>query len=347
MRSAIKPQGVRRNPAPEIEHSFMHHPQTGPVPSGQRGFLHSLQHGSPSPQERWHCHDAYELHLIADTGGWAFVGDHVERFEPGHLVLTGPRLPHNWVSLNLPSEGVELRSLALQFPDAPLRQGMQVFAELQEAAPLLEMARYGIEFFGISDDVREHLERLQRSEGPERFSEFLGLLSLLTRCRQHRVLSSGWLPVKGNAETVAGIGKAVAYIRQHLDQPLSLSEVCAQTGLSQGSFSRLFSQATGVPFTDFVNRLRVGKACQLLMESDQQISSICYAAGYNNIANFNRRFLEIKGMTPKEFRLRMAMRHSQSQTLPISRLDMAGVGVGAMAATDTVHASVATSQRQS
>lgn len=325
------PQGVRRNPAPEVEHSFMRSLQSGLAPSGPRGFLHCLQHGSPSPLERWHCHDEYELHLIADTRGWAFVGDHVGRFEPGHLVLTGPRLPHNWVSHNLPSEGVEMRSQVLQFADAPLRKGMEVFNELKEAADLLEKARHGVEFFGISDGVREHLDRMQCSEGPERFAEFLRLLSRLVRCRNHRVLSSGWLSIKGQTETAEAIGKAVAYIRLHLDQPLSAPSVCDHAGLSRSSFSRLFSQSTEVSFTDFVNQLRVGKACQLLMEGDQQISSICYAAGFNNIANFNRRFLKIKGMTPKEFRLQATMRHCRSQTLPVSRFDMEAVGMLAVA----------------
>lgn len=297
------PDDVRRNPAPEMKHSFMRFPQAGAAPSDQHGLLHRARHASPSPQEHCHCHDEYELRLITDTHGWAYVGDHVGRFEPGHLVLTGPRLPHNWISRNQPSEGGEMRSQVLQFADAPLRKGMEVFNELKEAADLLEKARHGVEFFGISDSVREHLDRMQRSEGPERFAEFLRLLSRLVQCRNHRVLSSGWLSIKGQTETAEAIGKAVAYIRRHLDQPLSAPSVCDHAGLSRGSFSRLFSQFAGVSFTDFVNQLRVGKACQLLMESDQQISSICYAAGFNNIANFNRRFLKIKGMTPKEFRL--------------------------------------------
>ncbi|MDT4849097.1 HTH-type transcriptional activator RhaR [compost metagenome] len=152
------------------------------------------------------------------------------------------------------------------------------------------------------------------------------------------MLSSGWLPIKGHAEHVETIGKAVAYIRLHLDQPLSAPSVCEHAGISLSSFSRQFSQATDVAFTDFVNQLRVGKACQLLMETDQQISSICYAAGYNNIANFNRRFLKIKGMTPKAFRLQTAMRHSQGQTLPIARFDMEGTGVGTVAAAGALRA---------
>lgn len=303
-----------------------------------RGFLHCARHASPSVAEGWHAHDAYELHLIMDTNGWSFVGDHVGRFEPGHLVLIGPGLPHNWVSQNLPSEGVALRSQTLRFTEAPLRKGMELFSELQEAVPLLEKARYGVEFLGISDSVRAHFERIRCCEGLQRFAEFLRLLSRLARCRDRRVLSSGWLPITGRPETVAAIHKAMAYIRLHLDQPLSATSVSGHAGIGRGSFSRVFRQSTGIAFTDAVTRLRIGKACQLLMETDMQIWRICYAAGFNNLANFNRRFLKFKGMTPKTFRLRAAMRHGQSRTLPISRLDMEGIGVAALTTSRVVRA---------
>jgi AraC-like DNA-binding protein len=51
-----------------------------------------------------------------------------------------------------------------------------------------------------------------------------------------------------------------------------------------------------------VNRVRINRACQLLMSSDRYITNICYDVGFNTVANFNRRFQEIKGVTPSEFR---------------------------------------------
>ena len=57
----------------------------------------------------------------------------------------------------------------------------------------------------------------------------------------------------------------------------------------------------------YVNRLRINLACQLLMgERELPITEICYAAGYNNISNFNRQFLTQKGMPPSRFRVLMA-----------------------------------------
>jgi AraC-like DNA-binding protein len=72
--------------------------------------------------------------------------------------------------------------------------------------------------------------------------------------------------------------------------------------MSESRFSRFFKRSTGNSFTDFVNRVRINSACHLLMQTDHYVTDICYQVGFNNVANFNRRFLEIKGMTPTEFR---------------------------------------------
>ena len=55
-------------------------------------------HGYPFHTVRWHFHPEYELHHVVATTGRYFVGDFIGEFEPGNLVLTGPNLPHNWVS---------------------------------------------------------------------------------------------------------------------------------------------------------------------------------------------------------------------------------------------------------
>ena len=88
------------------------------------------------------------------------------------------------------------------------------------------------------------------------------------------------------------------------------AQVAAELGMSESRFSRFFRRSTGNTFTDFVNRVRINRACQLLMESQRAVGHICYEVGFNNLANFNRRFLEIKGMTPTEFRRQAENRFS-------------------------------------
>ena len=87
------------NRSPEIEHDYQRTSHLGYDPEGLLGYIRCLEHGAPHPLIRWHYHEDYELHLIVQSRGKVFVGDYIGGFEPGNLVLTGPRLPHNWVMI--------------------------------------------------------------------------------------------------------------------------------------------------------------------------------------------------------------------------------------------------------
>ena len=288
--------------SPELEHDAGRSPTLGYEPEGSFGHLRCLEHGFPNPLVRWHFHEEYELHLIVETRGKVFVGDYIGQFEPGHLVLTGPRLPHNWISSDVPPEGVALRDMVLQFPDAPLRQAAALIPELAEMLPLLERARHGIEFFGLSQRARTRYERIKRCHGLQRFAEFCEFIGELARWNDYRLLSTVQLQSYDDDAALARISGILDYITAHYAEDFSMADLCAQVGLSESAFSRTFRRATGNTFTDFVTRLRINKACQLLMETDRYITNVCYDVGFNNVANFNRRFLQIKGQTPKAFR---------------------------------------------
>ena len=72
--------------------------------------------------------------------------------------------------------------------------------------------------------------------------------------------------------------------------------------LSPRSLHRLFVRHVGENVSDYLGRLRIGRACMLVVETDRPISVIASEAGFSNLSNFNRRFLEARGMTPREFR---------------------------------------------
>ena len=110
MASTMSRRNVPRQRQPELEHDYSRSPALGYEPP-ETGFIRCLSHGFPTPLARWHYHDEYELHLIVASSGKAFVGDYIGYFQPGHLVLTGPRLPHNWISLDLPEGGIAQRDL--------------------------------------------------------------------------------------------------------------------------------------------------------------------------------------------------------------------------------------------
>jgi AraC-like DNA-binding protein len=293
---------ANRQRQPELEADYNRSTSLGYEPPADVGFIRCLDHGYPTPLARWHCHDEYELHLITATSGKAFVGDWIGPFEPGHVVLCGPRLPHNWISVDIPPEGVAKRDLVIQFRHEPVEQACQTIPELTELLPLLERAKHGIEFFGLSQSSQQHWHEVKASKGLRRLTAFLDFMTELAQWPDYRLLSNVQMQGGDNDAELDQINAIVNRITENVAQSLTAADVAADLGMSESRFSRFFRKATGNTYTDFVNHVRINRACQLLMSSDRYITNICYDVGFNNVANFNRRFLEIKGTTPSEFR---------------------------------------------
>lgn len=272
-------------------------------PSDVDRLVRCVSHGAPSPLIRWHYHDDYELHMVVATSGKMFVGDYIGTFAPGNLVLTGPGLPHNWMSTDLPPEGVPLRDHCIVFNRTPIDQAALLIPELRGLAPLLDRAAQGVEFFNVSDDAIGYFQRISASRNVVRLGIFLEFLGVLSQCDNYRLLSNAWLSKEYlNDKSMNLIDAIVSYITEHHAEDITLAEVAKRFRMSESHFSRTFRSGTGNSFTDFLIRVRISRACQLLMQSDESVSNICYDVGFNNVANFNRRFLDVKGLTPSAFR---------------------------------------------
>ena len=160
---------------PELEHELLRDPRLGFEPASGSS-VRCLQHGAPWPFDCWHYHDEYELQCINRSSGDVYVGNHIGRFEPGYVALVGARLPHTWISDDVPPEGIVGRSMVIHFRDEPLRKATGLFRELEAVLPMLDRAKLGVEFFGIGDRVRERFLRVQAQEGMARLAEFIALL---------------------------------------------------------------------------------------------------------------------------------------------------------------------------
>jgi AraC-like DNA-binding protein len=261
-------------------------------------------HGYPYRTVRWHFHPEYELHQVVATKGRYFVGDFIGAFNPGNLVLTGPNLPHNWVS-DVPKDAiVPLRCRIIQFSESFISGAMTALPELAVLAPVLESSRRGVLFSDeVSREISPLMAEVMDAQGVRRIELLMTIAGLLSRAKGSRLLASASYLPDPSGYMSAGINKALAYIRENLTRPFSEADLAAIAGQSTSGFSRTFRQHTGMSLVQYVKRLRINLACQVLMSDEQaSITSICYEVGYNNLSNFNRQFLAQKGMTPSQFR---------------------------------------------
>ena len=281
----------------------------------QTGTIRYIEHGCPSWRIRWHYHDEYELHFIAASRGKVFIGDYIGSFEPGNLILTGPFLPHNWISQVTPGESCELRDQIIHFDHDVIMGIADLVPEMQGLMPLLERSRYGIEFIDQTELAEHYMAHIKRSTGVARLGYFCQLMDALASCSDYRLLSTEQIRLPADEALQERINRVVNYVMQHYQNSISLAEVATLVNMSESYFSRFFRKATGNRFSDFINRIRISKACELLAHTDQYITTICYDVGFNNVANFNRRFIEHKRVTPSDYRKQTRQRYRSQQTL--------------------------------
>ena len=262
-----------------------------------------LEHGWPTELCRWHAHEEYELHLIVATRGKAFVGDYIGDFKAGYLYLTGPNLPHNWITDEVWTEPVATRDMLVQFSHSSIEKLAEAFPEFGEVRNMLTLAQSGILFDGFNPTfARGHMESIRDNSGIERILAFIRFLVRLNEHAEKKTLSVAKLVQAEGGSKHARIGTVVDHIVTNFKEDISVAQASEMAAMTTATFSRNFQAVTGHTLVEFVNRIRVGQACSLLYASDDPVTAVCHKSGFHNVANFNRQFLKVKGMTPSAYR---------------------------------------------
>ncbi len=247
----------------------------------------------------WHFHPEYELTLILNGKGNRLVGNNIQPFEKGDLVLLGPNLPHVWVSDE--KDSGPCAALVIQFPEAFI-QNLLHFPEWNFLHHLLQHAGKGLSY---SNSFKKEPEQLTlRMQQIVEGASLSGLIELLCQlsAKEGIPLSTDVFSSLKPSKDSTRLQAVLHFIQMHYLQPVTLKNVAASIHLSESAFSKFFSREMGKPFTTYLNELRVAHACRLLMETDKPISYIAHASGFENLSYFNRVFLLQKKVSPTRLR---------------------------------------------
>lgn len=252
----------------------------------------------------WHYHPELELVFILKSTGTRFIGDSIEKFKEGEVVLIGENLPHMWLNEKKYFEensSIIAEAIAFHFKKDFL--GPEIFQapEFKDIKVLIENAKFGLKFKRINPDIKIRMQKLSQLSGFERLLEFLQILNDLSQHKDIKFLSStGFLNTfkKTGNQT---LDKTYAYIFKNFTNQITLDDVASIANMNASSFSRFFKRVNRKSFNEYLNEIRIGYACKLLTEHEYNITTICYESGFNNISNFNRQFKKITGKSPSKF----------------------------------------------
>jgi AraC-like DNA-binding protein len=254
----------------------------------------------------WHYHPEIELKFIRQGSGSRFVGDSIQSYRTGDLVLLGSNLPHHWASDRYRGKKYDREHvLIVQFLPDVFGDPFLSRPELAVVVDLLDRSKRGLQFSGATQQQAiELVERMLEAPPFERLMTLLRLLHLLASTAEARPLSSESYAPAFKHQLRTRIHMVCQYISENICDPdLSQTQIAEFAKMTPAAFCRFFKSATQRTVTEYVNELRVAYASRLLIESDASILAVSMDSGFGTASNFHRQFRQLKGMSPREYRL--------------------------------------------
>lgn len=257
----------------------------------------------PTP---WHYHPEYELVLVVKSTGLRTVGDHDERFEEGDLLFIGPNLPHSYQNDDVYYQGdpaLTAEAIVIHFKEDFLGKDFFRLPEMIYVNQLFDKSRFGIKILGNTrQQISYMMCTMHEMTGHQRIVQLLSILEILSTSEEIQLLANPGFVQRYAISDNDRMTKIHEYIMSNFQKDISLPEIAEVANLSVPSFCRFFKACTRKAFSNFLNEIRVGYACRLLLEDKENISKICYESGFNNMSNFNRQFKKLKLKSPLQYR---------------------------------------------
>lgn len=176
----------------------------------------------------------------------------------------------------------------------------QVFRRKPSPA-LFDRTAKMISEWGVETDIEKLRDAYfeTRVLSPKQYASSVRLLSIFA---QHLSMVSNQVVVQQQTAEPPVITRAKQFIHEHQGEDLSLGQVAKAVNTSTFYFCKMFKKATGVNFTDYLSRVRIEKAKNLLLNPNLRISEIAYEVGFQSLTHFNRVFKKIVGQSPTEYR---------------------------------------------
>jgi len=269
--------------------------------------LHVMRVPMHDKSQRQHTHDFEELVCILDGHGKHQVGREVYDISAGDVFVMLGDVSHCY------PEASELSLINLLYDTANLRLPradlgalpgyhalFQVEPRLRQQQRFqnrlkLDMAELG-RLAGLIAELEGELRANAAGSHFLATAHFMRLVGFLARAYTK-------MPV-GKERPLHQISELLGYLEQHYAEPLTIDDLTKVARMSESTLFRVFRHIMGRSPVDYLIRLRVGKAAQLLRREPLRVTEVSEAVGFSDSNYFSRQFRQVMGASPREYRLR-------------------------------------------
>lgn len=261
-----------------------------------------LNHKNSRP-DTFHWHSYFEITYVQEGQGNYSVNGQEYMMKPGDIIIFNNVEAHGWKLM-----GEDMKLLVMIFSPEFVAEKLSVF-DSEYLKPFVERGsnfqnRIGSEE-PVSHEIRKGIREIyaewqQQKEGYPLMikANILRILTMLIRTYQDESKSGEMLKEKKSA--MKRLEQAISYIDHHYSEKITLDEVAAAAYMSSNYFSSYFRKVTGISFSEYVTRIRISHARELLRDTDKSVTEIAMECGFHNISNFYRLYKKQVGKPPRD-----------------------------------------------
>lgn len=224
--------------------------------------------------------------LCTAGAGWVELRGQRHDVREGEFLVIGEGEPHRYFADELHPWSIWW--LHITGPDVPgLLEAIGLTAQ-EPVAPVLDL-------YQMARLVEMVCDAMRQDETSASLAQAAGAAWHLLAC----------LAAERGSRGVSGspIARVQSYLRENLAEPVSIPDLAARAGFSPSHFSARFKEVTGFSPIDYVKRLRMARARQLLLTTELTVAEIGERVGYPDPFYFSRQFGKVTGVSPRAFRV--------------------------------------------
>lgn len=276
------------------------------IPKSSKELIRYQVDRQPYFYDKLHQHPEIQLSYVLEGEGKLIVGNYIGRFGPGDVFLLGQNVAHVFRSDDVyyePSTNLQSHAIVVFFDLSAFGKEFWAAEELAEAKAFFEQLSGCYSVKAVKQESL--IEQVRKLQHKTKLGKVLGALQLVDMLMHHATLQRlNRDDQMYNLSEREGkrMEQIVRFLVDESHRQLSLEEVASIANLSREAFCRFFKERTRKTLVSYLNELRVHNACHALEHTDQTIASIAFSCGFANLSQFNRVFLKLSGITPRQYR---------------------------------------------
>jgi AraC-like DNA-binding protein len=250
--------------------------------------------------DKLHQHNEIQISFIKKGKGTLLVGDGISSYTENDIIIIGSNLPHAFKSE--PNSRSKSKMLSLFFTKTSFGNSFFELDEFTEVNTFFSKSQQGLKINSNKTKIIESFKKLKKASKLDRFIFLLQILKLISTSKTEPL--SNFTSQKSYSDVEGKKMRDVfEYTIENYHKSIYLEDIANVANMTKNAFCKYFKRRTNKTYVSFLTELRIENACKLIQSKEEiAIAEIAYKVGFQNISNFNRKFKEIKKMTPLQYR---------------------------------------------